>query len=154
MEVACSLLDSETGFSVLSFPLQIEFYAVGNQGIRLHSQNVNQNQRVLLSSIYMEPVLSSCEECNAFEDLLFFRSYFCLWRDFCQPACPFAARFTLKTAPKLPWGMHRICRPFFLKTIIMNYFAFRETLMSCATRSLDLVILFKFIFLHQFFSYV
>ena len=67
--------------------------------------------------------------------------------------------------------MHRICGPFVLKTIIMNYFAFRETLMSCATRSLDLFILFKFIFLylryipphscafhtfclHQFFSYV
>ena len=99
MEVACSLLDSEKRFSVLSFPLQIEFYAVGNQGIRLHSQNVNQNQRVLLSSIYMEPVLSSCEECNAFEDLLFFRSYFCLWGDFCpSPASSFAARFTLKSA--------------------------------------------------------
>ena len=67
--------------------------------------------------------------------------------------------------------MHRICGSFVLKTIIMNYFAFRETLMSCATRSLDLLILFKFIFLylwyipshscafhtfclHQFFSYV
>ena len=31
--------------------------------------------------------------------------------------------------------MHRICGPFVLKNIIKNYFAFRETLMSCATRS-------------------
>ena len=86
IEAACSLLDSETGFSVLSFPLQNEFYAVANQGTGLYSQNVYQNQRVLRSSIYIEPVLTSCEECNTFEDLLFFKSYFCLWRDFCQSA--------------------------------------------------------------------
>ena len=84
---------------MLSFPLQIEFYAVGNQGIRLYPQNVNQNQRVLRSSIYMEPVLSSCEECNAFEDLLFLEVIFAFWGDFCpSPACSFAARFTLKSA--------------------------------------------------------
>ena len=63
----------------------------------LYSQNVYQNQRVL-RSIYIEPVLASHEECNAFEDLLCFKSYFCIWRDFCQPACPFAPLFTLKTA--------------------------------------------------------
>ena len=84
MEAACSLFDSETWFSVLSFPLQIEFYAVGNQGIGLYPQNVYQNQRVLRSSIYMEPALTSGEECNAFEYPLFFRSYFCLWGDFCH----------------------------------------------------------------------
>ena len=103
MEVACSLLDSEKWFSVLSFPLQIEFYAVGNQGIRLYSQNVNQNQRVLRSSIYMEPVLSSCEECNAFEDLLFFRSYFCfLGRFLSLTSVFFYSSIYTEVSPKLP----------------------------------------------------
>ena len=45
-------------------------------------------------------------ECNAFEDL-FFRSYYCLSRDFCQPACLLAARFTLKTA-----NSHKECNKF------------------------------------------
>ena len=43
---------------------------------------------------------------------------------FCQPACFFAARFTLrqnKTRLKLPWGMQRICGPFVLKTIIKPF---------------------------------
>ena len=48
---------------------------------------------------------------------------------------------------KLPWGMKWICGHSDLKTILMNHYAFRETL-SCATRSLDLCILFKFIFLY------
>ena len=89
--------------SVLSFPLQIEFYAVANQGIELNSQNVYQHQSVLRSSIYIKPVLTFREKCDAFENLLFFGSYFCLWRDFCQPPGPFAARFTLiEDSPKLP----------------------------------------------------
>ena len=33
----------------------------------MYSQNVYQNQRVLRSSIYTEPVLTSREECNAFK---------------------------------------------------------------------------------------
>ena len=44
----------------------------------------------------------------------FLRSYFCLWRDFYQPACPFAARLTLKTAlnshkAKLPTNLRTFC---------------------------------------------
>ena len=39
------------------------------------------NQRVLLSSIYIEPVLSCWEECNEFVDLLFWRLSLCLSRD-------------------------------------------------------------------------
>ena len=58
----------------------------------------------------------------------------------------FCSSIYIEDSPKLPRGMHRICGPFVLKTIIMNYFAFRETLMSCATRSLDLLILFMFMF--------
>ena len=89
--------------SVLSFPLYIEFYAAANQGIGLNSQKVYQNQCILRSSIYIEPVLTLREECNAFESLLLLGSYFCLWRDFYQPACPFASRFTLiEDSPKLP----------------------------------------------------
>ena len=41
-----------------------------DQGIGLHSENVYQNQRVLRSSIYIEPVFTSREECNVFADLL------------------------------------------------------------------------------------
>ena len=90
---------------------------------------------------------------------------------FLSTSVSFCSSIYIEDSPKLPWGMHRICGPFVLKTIIMNYFAFQETLMSCATRSLDLLILFKLMFLypwyipphscafhtfclHQFFSYV
>ena len=66
IEVACSLIYSEPGFSVLSFPLKTEFHAVANQGIGLYSQNVYQNQPVLRSSILIETVLTSHEECNEF----------------------------------------------------------------------------------------
>ena len=39
------------------------------------------NQPVFLSSIYIEPVLTSCEECNEFVDLMFWRLSLCLSRD-------------------------------------------------------------------------
>ena len=63
--------------------------------IGLYSQNFYQNQRVLHRSIYIELVLTSREECNAFADP-FFRIYLCLSRNFCQLACSFAAWFTLR----------------------------------------------------------
>ena len=75
----------------------------------------------------------------------FFGSYCCLWRDFCQPVCPFAARFTLKTTLKSHEESNLICEPFVLKTIIMNHFAFRETLCPVPL-SLDRCILFKLYF--------
>ena len=95
---------------------------------------------VLRSSIYIEPVLTSRDECNAFEDLLFFRSYFCLWRDFCQPACP----FQLHLHSKQPLTIIRNATN--LRTLIL-FFLSRDP-WSCATHSLDLCILFKFIFLY------
>ena len=143
--------------SVLSFPLQIEFYAVANQGIELNSQNVYQHQSVLRSSIYIKPVLTFREKCDAFENLLFFGSYFCLWRDFCQPPGPFAARFTLiEDSPKLPWGMQRIRGPFGSFCFKDHHYeSFRLQVsrdsLSCATRSLDLYILLKFIFLYLWY---
>ena len=39
---------------------------------------------------------------------------------FYQPAC-FLQLDLHWDSPKLPWGMHRICRPFVLKTIIMPF---------------------------------
>ena len=39
------------------------------------------NQRVLLSLIYIEPVLTFCEECNEFVDFWFRRLSLCLSRD-------------------------------------------------------------------------
>ena len=68
------------------------------KAIGLYSQNLYQNQRVLRRSIYIEPVLTSREECNVFADL--FLEFIHVFR-FCQPACFFAARFTLRQ-PKTP----------------------------------------------------
>ena len=103
--------------------------------IGLYSQNFYQKKRVLHRSVYIEPVLTSCEEGNAFADP-FFRIYLCLSRDFCQLACSFAARFTLRQ-PQTP----EFADPLFYK----DYdYVFLETL-SCETCSLDLCILFKFI---------
>ena len=128
---------------------------VGDQGIGLNSQSVYQNQCILRSSIYIEPVLTFGEKCDAFENLLFFGSYFCLWRDFCQPAGPFAARFTLiEDSPKLPWGMQRIRGPFgsfCFKDHHYDSFRLSRDSLSCATRSLALCILFKFIFLYLWY---
>ena len=102
IEVACSLFDWDPGFSVFSFPFWIEFQAVVDQGVGLYSQNFYQNQSVLPRSIYIEPVLTSREECNVFADL-FFRIYLCLSRDLVNRHVFFAARFTLRQ-PKTPVG--------------------------------------------------
>ena len=102
----------------------------------MYSQNVYQNQRVRRSSIYIEPVLTSREECNAFEDLLFFRSFVCLWRGFCQLACLFAAL-----------NYHDLLTFCFNDHHYESFFLSRDSF-SCATHSLDLCILFKFIFLY------
>ena len=40
---------------------------------RVTRSNCYRNQPVFLSSIFIEPVLTSCEECNEFVDLLFWR---------------------------------------------------------------------------------
>ena len=124
------------------------FSEVGNQGIGLYSQNVYRNQRVLRSSIYIEPVFTSREECNAFEDLLFFRRYFCLWRDFCHwPACPFAARDFSEDSSKLLWGINRICGPFVLKMIILPF----ERLFVLCHSLIRSCISFKFIFFYLWY---
>ena len=115
----CSLLDSEPGFSVFSFPLWIEFLAVVDQGIGLYSQNFYQNQRVLCRSIYIEPVLTSREECNVSANL-FFKIYLCISRD-CVNQHVFLLLDLHWDSPKLPWGMQRICGPFVFQTIIMPF---------------------------------
>ena len=48
--------------------------------------------------------------------------WFCLWRDFCQPACPFAARFTLKTALNSHDECNEFAGPFVLKIITWTIF--------------------------------
>ena len=60
---------------------------------------------------------------------------------FCQPACFFAARFTLRQA-KTPLRNATNLRTFFQ---IDYHYAFQELF---DTRSLDFCILFKFIFLY------
>ena len=54
-------------------------------------------------------------------------------------------------SPKLPWGMQRICGPFVLKTITGLSILLSRDSLSCHTRSLDLCILFKFIFLYLWY---
>ena len=85
----------------------------------LYSQNFYQNQGVLRRSIYIEPVLTSREECNEFADL-FFRIYLCLLRDFVNQHV-FLLLDLHWDSPKLPWGMQRFFGPFVLKTIIMTF---------------------------------
>ena len=51
-------------------------YAVANQGIRLYSQNYCQNQPVLRSSIYIEPVLIPREKCNTLSTFCFLEYIF------------------------------------------------------------------------------
>ena len=90
-----------------------------DQGIELYSQNVYQNQRALPRSIYIEPVLTSREECNVFAEL-FFRIYLYLSRDFVNQYV-FLLLDLHWDNPKVPWGMQRIWGPFVLKTIIMPF---------------------------------
>ena len=75
-----------------------------------------------------------------FADLFFFRIYLCLSRDFVNRHV-FLLLDLHRDSPKLPWGIQRICGPFVLKSILS-----RDSL-SCDTRSLNLCVLFKFIFL-------
>jgi len=56
-------------FSVL-FSFVIEFYAVCNQGIGLIFKTFIRTSVFFAVQIYIEPVLTSREECKAFEDLL------------------------------------------------------------------------------------
>ena len=108
----------------------------------IYSQNLNQNQRVLRRLIYIEPVLTSREECNVFADL-FFKIYLCFSRDFVNQHVFSAAQFTFKR-PKT-----HVRNATNLRTVCFEdyHYAFQETL-SCDTRSLDLCVLFKFIFLY------
>ena len=67
---------------------------------------------------------------------------------FCQPACFFAARFTLRQ-PKTPAGeeCHEFADLLFWR---LSLRLSRDSL-SCDTRSLDLCILFRFIFLYLWY---
>ena len=73
----------------------------------------------------------------------FFKKLFMFFERFCQLACFFAARFTLRQ-PKTPVRNATNLRTFCFEDY---HYAFQETL-SCDIRSLDLCILLKFIFLY------
>ena len=89
-----------------------------DQGKGLYSQNLYQNQRVLRRSIYIEPVVTSREECNVFADL--FLKCICFSRDFVYQHV-FLLLDLHWNSPKLPWGMQRDCGPFVFQTIIMPF---------------------------------
>ena len=65
---------------------------------------------------------------------------------FCQPACFFAARFTLRQ-PKTPVRNATNLRTFCLSDYLS--LCLSRVSLSCDTRSVDLCILFKFIFLFR-----
>ena len=79
--------------------------------IRLYSQNFYQKKRVLHRSAYIEPVLTSCEECNAFADP-FFRIYLCLFERFLSTSMFFCSSIYIETALN-----SRICGPFVLQRL-------------------------------------
>ena len=141
IEVACSLLDSEPGFSVFSFPSWIEFEAVVGQGIGLSSQKVYQNQHVLHRSIFIEPVLASREECNVFGNL-FFRIY--VFREILSTTMFFCCSIYIETAQNSREQCNELADLLFWK---LSLCLSRDSL-SCDTSSSDLCILFKFIFFH------
>ena len=66
---------------------------------------------------------------------------------FCQPAC-FLQLDLQWDSPKFPWRMHRICRPFVLKTIIMPF----ERLFVPWHSLIRSLHLFKFIFLYLWYT--
>ena len=99
--------------------------AVVDQGIGLYSQNFYQNQRVLPRSIYIEPVLSSREECNLLADLsFFFLEFVYVFREILSTSMFFAARFKLRQ-PKTPVRNASNLRTFCFEDY---YYAFQETL--------------------------
>ena len=79
----------------------------------MYSQNVYQNQRDLRSSIYIEPVLTSCEECewNALRTFCFLEVIFTRLERFLSTSVSFCSWIYIEDSPKLPWGMQRICGP-------------------------------------------
>ena len=80
----------------------------------------------------------------------FFRSclIFAFGEFFCQPACPFAARFTLKTALNYHIRNATNLRTFCFKDHPYESFFLSRDSLSCATHLLDLCTLFKFTFLY------
>ena len=94
---------------------------------------------MLRRSNYTEPVLTSCEECNVFAGL-FIRIY--VFREILS-----ASTFSCCSiySPKLPRGVQRILRIFWLSLCLS-----RDSLF-CDTHSLDLCILSKFIFLYLWY---
>ena len=115
----------------------------------MYSQNVYQNQRVLRRSIYIQSVLISREECNAFEDILFFKKLFLPLERFLSTSMPFCSSTNIEDSPKLPYMLNsqRICGPFVLKTIIINHFAFEVLFVLCHSliRSLYFIQVYIFI---------
>ena len=91
--------------------------SVVDQGIVLYSQNLYQNQCVLRRSTYIEPVLTSREECNVFADILFQN----LFERFCQPACLFLLLDLHLDSPNSREECNEFADLFVLKTIIMLF---------------------------------
>ena len=109
--------------------------------------------RVIFSKLISEPACSSRVDLHWASPHLprgmqricgpFFKIYLCFSRDFVNQHV-FLLLDLHWDSPKLPWGMQRIGGPFVFQTIIIPL---RDSL-SCDTCSLDLCILFKFIFLY------
>ena len=113
--------------------------------VGLYSQNFYQNQRVLPRSIYIEPVLTSREECNVATYLrTFFSEFISVFREILSTSMFFCCSIYIETAQ----NSRRECNEFADFLFRRLSLCLSRDPLSCDTRSLDLCILFKFIFLY------
>ena len=109
----------------------------------MYSQNVYQNQRDLRSSTYIEPVLTSREECewNALTTFCFLEVIFTRLDRFLSTSVSYCSWIYLEDSPRLSWGISKEFADHRYESFCLSIDS-----LSCANRSLDLCILFKFIY--------
>ena len=109
----------------------------------MYSQNVYQNQRDLRSSIYIEPVLTSREECewNAFRTSCFLEVIFTRLERRLSTSVSSCSWIYLEDSPRLSWGISKEFADHRYESFCLSIDS-----LSCAKRSLDLCILFKVYF--------
>ena len=114
----------------------------------LYSQNFYQNQRVLHGSINIEPVLTSREGCNVFADLIF--RIICVFCEILSTSMYFCCSIYIETAQ----NSRDECNEFLYLLFWRLSLCLSRDSLSCDTHSLDLCMLFKFIWNFLYFWYI
>ena len=114
----------------------------------LYSQNFYQNQRVLHGSINIEPVLTSCEECNVFADLI--SRIICVFCEILSTSMYFCCSIYIETAQ----NSREECNEFLNLLFWRLSLCLSRDSLSCDTHSLDLCMLVKFIWIFLYFWYI